>query len=213
MQSEQSDALETKAKKPRGTPCGAKTRNGSPCTNPGMANGRCRMHGGNQVRGLAHHAFKTGRYSKALLGLDTLRKDYEAARADVDLIALRDDLALLTARVNELLTQLPNADEVKTRSIWRQLSSLLFTKDRLVNSERKRLRDMNTIITATTWNTAMRQVESIIEAHVHDKGTLRRIGLEFQRVFGTPQANGLASYVVEGNGITQHQTIGVDYDE
>ena len=26
--------------------CGAKTRSGQPCQNRGMANGRCRMHGG-----------------------------------------------------------------------------------------------------------------------------------------------------------------------
>jgi hypothetical protein len=27
-------------------PCGAKTRKGTPCKGPAMANGRCRMHGG-----------------------------------------------------------------------------------------------------------------------------------------------------------------------
>ena len=26
--------------------CGARTRNGTPCRSPAMANGRCRMHGG-----------------------------------------------------------------------------------------------------------------------------------------------------------------------
>ncbi len=26
--------------------CGARTRTGAPCEGPGMANGRCRMHGG-----------------------------------------------------------------------------------------------------------------------------------------------------------------------
>jgi hypothetical protein len=36
---------------PRGNPnnasrCEAKTRNGTPCRGPAMANGRCRMHGG-----------------------------------------------------------------------------------------------------------------------------------------------------------------------
>ena len=29
--------------------CGAKTRDGDPCKNPAMANGRCRMHGGATV--------------------------------------------------------------------------------------------------------------------------------------------------------------------
>ena len=36
---------------PQGNPmnaprCGAKTRSGTPCKSPAMANGRCRMHGG-----------------------------------------------------------------------------------------------------------------------------------------------------------------------
>lgn len=30
----------------KAVPCGAKTRGGSPCQCPGMANGRCRLHGG-----------------------------------------------------------------------------------------------------------------------------------------------------------------------
>ena len=29
-----------------GPRCGAKTRSGTPCQSPSMANGRCRMHGG-----------------------------------------------------------------------------------------------------------------------------------------------------------------------
>jgi hypothetical protein len=39
--------------------CGAKTRSGEPCKGIPMANGRCRMHGGNAGRPIIH-----GRYSK-----------------------------------------------------------------------------------------------------------------------------------------------------
>ncbi|WP_433996783.1 HGGxSTG domain-containing protein [Bradyrhizobium liaoningense] len=35
--------------------CGAKRRDGEPCTQPGMANGRCRLHGGATPRGRAWH--------------------------------------------------------------------------------------------------------------------------------------------------------------
>ena len=45
--------------------CGARTRNGTPCRSPGMANGRCRMHGGKSPgapKGNAN-AWKHGLYS------------------------------------------------------------------------------------------------------------------------------------------------------
>lgn len=45
--------------------CGAKTRSGKPCQSPGMANGRCRMHGGPSTgapRG-NRNAWKHGAYS------------------------------------------------------------------------------------------------------------------------------------------------------
>lgn len=43
--------------KPR---CGAKRRDGEPCTQPGMANGRCRLHGGLTPRGRAWHVSQHG---------------------------------------------------------------------------------------------------------------------------------------------------------
>ena len=61
---------------PQGDPmnaprCGAKTRQGTPCRSPAMANGRCRMHGGKSTgprteAGLARSRkarYKHGRYS------------------------------------------------------------------------------------------------------------------------------------------------------
>jgi len=45
--------------------CGAKTRKGSPCQSPAMANGRCRMHGGPSPGAPKgnQNAYKHGRYS------------------------------------------------------------------------------------------------------------------------------------------------------
>lgn len=45
--------------------CGAKTRNGGTCQNmPRQLGGRCRMHGGNSLRGPEHPRYKEGKYSK-----------------------------------------------------------------------------------------------------------------------------------------------------
>lgn len=44
--------------------CGAKTRRGELCKGLAMLNGRCRMHGGASLGGIAHPRYKLGHYSK-----------------------------------------------------------------------------------------------------------------------------------------------------
>ena len=60
--------------------CGAKTRSGGQCKNLAMhPAGRCRMHGGKSLRGLASPRYKHGKYSK-----DTLAQLTRAAAAVLD---------------------------------------------------------------------------------------------------------------------------------
>ena len=48
--------------------CGARTRSGEPCKNaPIYPAGRCRMHGGKSLRGIASPRYKHGHYSKDVL--------------------------------------------------------------------------------------------------------------------------------------------------
>lgn len=51
--------------------CGAKTRRGTPCGGPAMANGRCRMHGGNNPGAPKgnRNAWKHGLRSSEMAGL------------------------------------------------------------------------------------------------------------------------------------------------
>jgi hypothetical protein len=45
--------------------CGAKKRkSGEPCRAAAMANGRCRVHGGTSLKGVASPSFKNGKRSK-----------------------------------------------------------------------------------------------------------------------------------------------------
>ena len=81
--------------------CGGKTRSGLPCPTRKMQNGRCRMHGGNQPHGVASPHFHHGRYSKYMPA--KLRENYEIALKDPNLLAMRDGLALIDARLSELL--------------------------------------------------------------------------------------------------------------
>lgn len=66
------------------------------------------MHGGKQPRGLAHPNTTHGRFSKDLP--THMLADYEAARVDPDLIALRDEMALLQAREAELIRSMSRGE-------------------------------------------------------------------------------------------------------
>lgn len=90
--------------------CGAKTRSsGEPCkrrATPGRK--RCNLHGGKSLQGLAVPGFKTGRYSKSLPV--RLAARYNEAQTDAKLLELRDEIALIDARIGELLGRL-NSNE------------------------------------------------------------------------------------------------------
>lgn len=97
--------------------CGAKTRSGKPChQSPVSGRERCRMHGGAQPRGLAHHRTTHGRFSKDLP--TRLLADYEAALADTDLIAVREELAILSARELDLMRTIDSGESGET---WKRL--------------------------------------------------------------------------------------------
>jgi len=88
--------------------CGAKTRNGGRCQNmPRQLGGRCRMHGGNSLRGPEHPRYKTGKYSKYKpMDLDALIAELASQVADFSWLQVKpfsfDDLDL-TIDLSELL--------------------------------------------------------------------------------------------------------------
>lgn len=96
--------------------CGAKTRAGKPCENPAMENGRCRMHSGNAPSGIASPNFKHGRYSKHLP--ERMAAEYQGGRKDAELLAMREDIALLLARQCDVLQRV---DTGESGELWRSL--------------------------------------------------------------------------------------------
>jgi len=91
--------------------CGARTRNGGKCRRPPLAGRtRCRLHGGATPSGIASPHFKNGARSRYLKHLPReMVRGYKAALADPDLTALDAELALLTARIGQLLERLSQA--------------------------------------------------------------------------------------------------------
>lgn len=96
--------LKVNARDDKGRPiCGAKTKkDGEPCQNSPMRNGRCRLHGGKSLIGPMSPAWKDGRYS-AYLPKDVLGK-YERLRSDPEYLKLQDEIALVDTRIGALLS-------------------------------------------------------------------------------------------------------------
>lgn len=100
--------------------CGAKTRNGGKCKQRAMANGRCYLHGGKSLSGIASPKFKTGRYSKYLPA--QLQDRYQEAVSDPDILSLNEDVALLRSLVFKHLESMSTGD---THPSWKLAYSAL----------------------------------------------------------------------------------------
>ena len=90
--------------------CSAKTRKGGNCKRFPMSNGRCYRHGGATPSGPASPHFIHGRYSKALPTGLAVR--FAASKSAPDLLELRAEIALLDARIEELLGRVQRQDTV-----------------------------------------------------------------------------------------------------
>lgn len=202
--------------------CGAKTKNG-PCRNYPMTNGsgRCRLHGGKSLRGLASPTFKTGRYSKFLPA--RLQERFVASQEDAELLSLRSEISMLDARIEDLLSRVDTGeageiwkmaksafsglkvavrqldtvkiatalDEIETLinggyndfSCWREIGEAVELRRKLVESERKRLMEMNQIITAEQATILLTTILDVIRRKVNDRKILNDIQDEFIRLF------------------------------
>lgn len=199
--------------------CGATTRNGTPCKTRAMSNGRCRMHGGQARSGIASGTFKDGRYSKYIPS--RLAARYQDAADDPTLLQLGHDVALVDARLADLLgrvdsgesgslwravqqafTQyslvkggkddakgfaaLESAIEAGTNdyAAWSEISSLLEQRRKLVESERKRLIEMQNTLTVTQVMNLMGALAGIVKRHVSDPAILTHIQTELIQLSG-----------------------------
>ena len=204
--------------------CGARTRGQTPCRNWAMPNGRCRMHGGMTPGGMALPQFKHGRYSKYLPA--RLVDRYQAGRSDPELLAMRDEIAALDARLSELLervdsgesgllwialrdawTELQEArragDNLKLaaaltmvgdlieqgfddRAAWADVLALFQDRRRLVESERRRLVDLQQMITAEQAMVFLAAITDAVKKHVDDRDTLAAISADLIRLTVAP---------------------------
>ena len=97
--------------------CGAKTRSsGKPCRVAAMPNGKCYHHGGASLAGIAAPSFKHGRHSRYLP--TRLLERYQEAERDPELLVLRADIALLDARIADVLGRV---DKGESSQLWKSV--------------------------------------------------------------------------------------------
>jgi hypothetical protein len=98
--------------------CGARLRNkpGRYCSQtPLKGRTRCKFHGGASLSGINSGRWKHGMYAKDLPG--SLASDYKAARKNPDIVSHVEQIALLDARILDVLRRL-NAGE--SAAAWEQ---------------------------------------------------------------------------------------------
>lgn len=195
--------------------CTAKSKqSGEQCKRhavPGMT--VCAMHGGKTPGGIASPHFKTGRHSKYVPA--RMRERYEEALTDDALLALDAEIALLDARIADLLSRvdtgesgaawtqagksyrelknamgkidIPAAQDAMQQleaalgdgsadyTAWNEIQSLVQQRRALVETERKRLVDLEQMITVEQGMILVGTLLGIIKARVSDPAILAAI--------------------------------------
>ena len=162
------------------TQCRAKAkRTGERCQAAAMPNGVCRVHGGQSRAGLNHPSLTHGRYSKHLPTKAMV--EFQQALHDPELLSLRNDIALVDVRLNELVGGL-SGDTLPDTPTWREILSVLQDRVVLVNSERKRLVDMQQMITGDQAMLLVARLAEMVNRHVSDPMERAAIATELGRI-------------------------------
>jgi hypothetical protein len=153
-------------------------RTGERCKNPAM-HGKdvCRMHGGKSRSGAMVGTFRHGRHSKYLP--EQMLERYAVAQQDPERLALADDIALIDTAISHLIeepTTFSDPDRLDS------LRALVEQRRKLVESERRRLQELEQMIPADRAMTMIATILAIIKRHVHDVPTLAAIQEDFRNL-------------------------------
>jgi len=204
--------------------CGAKKKDGGQCGRLALkGSSRCALHGGKSLKGIASPLFKHGRYSKYMP--QRLMDRYLDALKDPELLAMRDDISLVDARMADLLQRVDTGEAGKTwaelRGAYKALISFMKANDgagvkaslddmsalihkgygdyvawnevmgameqrrKMVESERKRLLEMQQVITVEDTLGLMMRIIDAIKRNITDRETLNRISRELTAILST----------------------------
>jgi hypothetical protein len=153
----------------------------------------CRFHGGLTPRGVASPHWRGQGYSKDLP--TRLADRYRMAVEDPELLELRSSVALVDARIGEVLASLPEEPSEVDPDTWRELLVLLEQRRKTVETERRREETLQLHMSA---NQAIAFVSALMTAVVECVTDLRERQALAQRVeylLGKP-----GEIVVESDG-------------
>jgi hypothetical protein len=167
--------------------CGAKKRNGQPCTQyPVTGKKRCRMHGGTSLRGIAHPAYRHGRFSKVLP--EGLRQRYESSEFGQTLLSHEDDIRLLDVQLGEWAAAL--RDDNDNTEAWGTILVAAEARRKLAESEIKRLVSTGQMMSRDDLLLIIHRIVDIIKSALDlylDKETARKVAVEIQEGIRTLQ--------------------------
>lgn len=164
--------------------CGAKNRQGSPCQKfPLRGRTRCRLHGGLTPRGIASPHFKTGRYSNYLP--DRLVSDYERLAGEAGSLDFREELAVVEARLSELMCELHTVTERsdEERQVWKLIREFIMLRRTLVIAEVKGLKETGQMISKEQLMILLAAFTSVIRDRVPDLTTRAALMEELRKLF------------------------------
>lgn len=110
--------------------CGAQTRSGAKCMLPGMANGRCRLHGGKST-GPVNPRVKHGLYRKSMSSEES--ELYDALKNDSNYADMRSEAALLRILIQRCAGAILKGEEyrVPMQVLPQYMEKLVKVLDRL----------------------------------------------------------------------------------
>ena len=107
-------------------------RTGQRCNNAPITGATtCRMHGGTAAvanRGRGNGNYKHGRHTKDF-GESKLKQRYLIAREDPDLLAMRDEIAVLDTLLGEGIARLTSEEEGASLKQWTRVADLVLDLD------------------------------------------------------------------------------------
>lgn len=149
--------------------CNARKKRSNPqrycMARPMAGRKRCAVHGGKSPRGPASPHFVHGRYSRALKGVAMLDR-YQAARSDPKLTDLRDEIALVDARV---MTLLDAAGTKADAPEWEEIRECIEQRRRLVDTLAKVESDPAKAVPVEQVFTFIRSVSALVLEIVTDR--------------------------------------------
>lgn len=169
-------------------------RKREPCPGPPMPNGRCYMHGGVSLPGFSATNFKDGKTSRYPLK-GAMAEPYRRHLADLDYIALRDELAVITTQIEETALLLEGMrqkrkvlpmnedqrasaileDEKATALLRKRLRTHIEQRRRLASTEAKRIKMAQDTLTGEHIRTFAAAVLQAVREEVRDNHQVRAI--------------------------------------